>query len=216
MSNPFTSARLVYRAIEVPSAVNNNDQTDVKFAHQCHYADPIGRAQANRRLLRPEATKKGEEDLGRSGNCLLGLIVCLKADQDHLDFAAAKPVHVENATSKPVAIGTVHLRGIHPEEIHHRTTEIGICLLPEYRGRGYGSETINWVLDWAFRHAGMHRVEISCVSYNAGAYRLYQRLGFKPEGRRRACMWYDGDWHDRLDLGMLEDEWRALSAQGVR
>ena len=41
---------------------------------------------------------------------------------------------------------------------HHRSCQLGITISSEYQGEGYGTETINWALDWAFRVAGMHCV----------------------------------------------------------
>jgi RimJ/RimL family protein N-acetyltransferase len=60
---------------------------------------------------------------------------------------------------------------------------------------------------------GLHRVGISCFSYNPGAKRLYERLGFVYEGAKRESLWYDGGWHDKFTLSMLEDEWRERLQQ---
>ena len=91
---------------------------------------------------------------------------------------------------------------------HHRNTMIGINIAPDYQGQGYGSEAVLWALEWAFRHANMHRVEIGAVAYNEGAWKLYERLGFVHEGRKREAMWYDGEYHDLVLLGMLKKEWQ--------
>jgi RimJ/RimL family protein N-acetyltransferase len=82
--------------------------------------------------------------------------------------------------------------------------------LPEYQGKGYGSEAISWALDYAFRRAGLHRVKIAAFEYNAGAVRLYERLGFTPEGRERESCWHEGRFWDLVEFGMLEGEWRAM------
>ena len=36
---------------------------------------------------------------------------------------------------------------------------------------------------------------------------LYQRLGFKVEGRRREYLWFDGRFLDYIMMGTLKDEW---------
>lgn len=92
--------------------------------------------------------------------------------------------------------------------MHHRRTEIGINITKPYRGSGYGTEAINWALDWGFRHAGLHRIGIGAFEYNEGACKLYEKMGFKPEGRRRDFFWHDGKWWDLMLFSMLEDEWR--------
>ena len=59
---------------------------------------------------------------------------------------------------------------------------MGIQICREEQGKGYGSEAIKWVLEWGFLAAGLHRVTIGCFSFNEGARRLYERLGFVVEG----------------------------------
>lgn len=85
---------------------------------------------------------------------------------------------------------------------------MGIRIIPEGQGKGYGSEAIKWVLEWGFLVAGLHRVSIGCFAFNEGARRLYERLGFVVEGRTREVAWKNGGWHDCIEMGMLEGEWR--------
>lgn len=108
------------------------------------------------------------------------------------------------------AIGEIHLSRLAPNTAHHRHTEIGITILPAYQGRGYGREAIEWALDYAFRRAGLHRVRIRAYGWNVGALRLYEKIGFKVEGREREAFWNDGRWWDGVDMGMLEGEWWGM------
>ncbi|KAI1518304.1 hypothetical protein L13192_02749 [Pyrenophora tritici-repentis] len=113
------------------------------------------------------------------------------------------------------AIGILHLRGPAPHEQHHRTTDVCIDILPQYRGYGYGSEAIRWAMDYAFRRAGLHSMRMRAFGWNMGAIRLYEKLGFIMEGREREAVWFEGRWWDSVTLGMLEDEWRGLQMRGV-
>ena len=60
----------------------------------------------------------------------------------------------------------------------------------------------------------MHAVRLGVFSYNVGAIRLYERLGFVKEGCKRQALYFDRGWHDSLSYGMLESEWEAL--RGLR
>lgn len=68
-----------------------------------------------------------------------------------------------------------------------------------------------------FRIAGPHRIEIGCFEWNEGAGRLYERLGFRLEGRKRDFIWFDGRFYDTVEVLMLEHGWRAkyLGRTGV-
>lgn len=59
-----------------------------------------------------------------------------------------------------------------------------------------------------FQFAGFHRIAIATGSWNTGAARLYERLGFVSEGREREAFWKDGKWWDSLNWSMLLDEWK--------
>jgi RimJ/RimL family protein N-acetyltransferase len=100
--------------------------------------------------------------------------------------------------------------GISPTVIHHRNSEIGITILKEHQGKGYGREAINWMLDWGFKHAGLHTIGITTASFNPRAIHLYESMGFVLEGRRRGTIWQNRGWHDLIEFGMTEKEWEVL------
>ncbi|GAB7356673.1 hypothetical protein MBLNU459_g7386t1 [Dothideomycetes sp. NU459] len=187
MKNAFRSSRLIYRAV--------NWAVDEDYFIEKN-ADTEALANAYAGLLKPagkgtlESLKKYLEDT------LLAVIICLPPDPD-------------TAGSKPIAIGDMTLSSLPPQFQHHRRSMIGIGIAAEYQGQGYGSEAIEWALHYGFQIAGLHRISIGAFSWNTGAWKLYERLGFVPEGVTRECLWYNGAWHDMHDLGMLEHEWRA-------
>lgn len=54
----------------------------------------------------------------------------------------------------------------------------------------------------------MHRIGIGAFAWNQDALRLYEKLGFVHEARKRDFFWHDGRYQDLVEMGMLEDEWR--------
>jgi RimJ/RimL family protein N-acetyltransferase len=193
MDNAFRSANLVYVAVE------DNDEHKAYIFDKIS-SDPVSQAQAYGAST--PATKKTTADLVKylANDALLAVLICQPADPD-------KP------ESKPTPVGFVNLHSGRKGAPWNRNTIIGICLAREHQGKGYGSEAINWVTDWAFTFGGMHKVAISAGSFNPGAERLYKRLGFIEEGRIRHDIFFKGEWVDKIDMGMLEDEWRVLRAK---
>jgi ribosomal protein S18 acetylase RimI-like enzyme len=55
-----------------------------------------------------------------------------------------------------------------------------LCVRPNRRGQGIGSALIRWAEDRIFRDSPNAFICVS--SFNAGARRLYERLGFEPVG----------------------------------
>ncbi|KAF2682959.1 acyl-CoA N-acyltransferase [Lentithecium fluviatile CBS 122367] len=182
--DPFMSARLIYRAIRVP-------EDDALFA--AINDDRVGYMNSNAsnvKLPTPSDATKFREKCAEE---LLAAVICLPASEE---------------PSKPgTSIGQIHLKGFPPRFMHHRNTEIGLDILPQWQGKGYGSETINWALEYAFLKVGLHKVRIRAFGWNEGAMRLYERLGFKLEGREREALWHEGRFWDGIEYGMIDREW---------
>ena len=74
------------------------------------------------------------------------------------------------------------------------------------RGRGYGTEAGRAAVEWAFDAAGVHRIALDVYSFNPGAQRSYEKIGFRVEGRARHTLLWDGEWADSILMGMLETD----------
>jgi len=84
-----------------------------------------------------------------------------------------------------------------------------LVMRPAYRGRGYGTEAIQLVLGLAFDGIGLHRVGLDVLSINTRARALYENIGFRVEGRLRDAARDGARWCDVIEMGLLEDEFRA-------
>jgi RimJ/RimL family protein N-acetyltransferase len=81
--------------------------------------------------------------------------------------------------------------------------------------RGLGTEAIGLMLKVAFETLGLHRVGLSVFAFNARAIRVYEKAGFRIEGRLREAIRRDGRHWDEVQMGVLADEWRARRAAAV-
>lgn len=80
---------------------------------------------------------------------------------------------------------------------------------PNDQGKGYGSEAIEMILKYAFNELNLNRVSLVVYSYNAKAMRLYERLGFVEEGRKRQAVYHDGRYSDEIGMAILREEWQV-------
>ena len=97
------------------------------------------------------------------------------------------------------------LRMFHP----WRTTDLSIILGDKAAwGKGYGTEVIRLLLDYAFGYLNLHRVAIGVVGSNERALRFYEKLGFRREGVQRDGYFYNHRYQDFVMMSMLEDEFR--------
>jgi len=91
-----------------------------------------------------------------------------------------------------------------------RTTDLTLIIgEKDCWGKGYGTEAINLLLDYAFGYLNFHRVSVGVVGFNERALQFYQKVGFKKEGVQRDGYYYNHEYHDFVMMSILEDEFRA-------
>ncbi|PJF44099.1 MAG: N-acetyltransferase [Phototrophicales bacterium] len=92
----------------------------------------------------------------------------------------------------------------------NRKTMLGVTIGDKrYWGQGYGSDTVQIMLRYAFLELNLHRVHLGVFSYNTRAIRAYEKIGFVHEGARREALFRDGQYHDMLIMSILRHEWEA-------
>lgn len=115
----------------------------------------------------------------------------------------------ERETGNP--IGECGLLRIFPA---WRTTDLTIILGEKSsHGRGYGTEAIHLLMDYAFGMLAMHRISIGVVGVNQRALEFYEKVGFRREGVQRDGYFYDHQFSDFIMMSILEDEFRAMHRQ---
>ncbi|WP_234394483.1 GNAT family N-acetyltransferase [Thermococcus piezophilus] len=71
-------------------------------------------------------------------------------------------------------------------------------LAPEERSKGYGSETVRLLCEYAFRHRNLHKVWAKVHADNVPSIRVLEKNGFVLAGRLRDHVWNDGRYVDEL------------------
>ncbi|MFW5742011.1 MAG: GNAT family N-acetyltransferase [Spirochaetota bacterium] len=107
----------------------------------------------------------------------------------------------------PEVIGSVTLSAIVRGSF--QSCFLGYKMDARYTRRGYMSEALVAVLDYAFSAARMHRVEANVMPVNVASRGLLDTLGFREEGRARDYLRIQGRWEDHIHMVMLADEWYA-------
>ncbi|KAH6621718.1 acyl-CoA N-acyltransferase [Boeremia exigua] len=207
---PFDTVRLAFRAVRQPQDLPlylaiGNDQDGFMNSNFTNTSLPSN----------ADATKF----MKSIADSLLGATIWLKDNATSKEGVETPNNDAPSGDLKSewgTAIGEIHLSKLPVGAVHHRWTEIGIDILPAFQGRGYGREAIEWALDYAFRRAGLHRVRIRAFEWNVGAVRLYEKIGFKVEGREREALWHEGRWWDGIEFSILEGEWWSMQRERER
>ena len=106
--------------------------------------------------------------------------------------------------------------GLRVDEAEPYRAEIGFTLSREYQCRGFASEAVSALLDYAFDTLGLHRVVAIVDCRNAPSVALLERLDLRREGHFVENVWFKGGWADEYLYAVLKDEWlhkRALTSR---
>ncbi len=126
----------------------------------------------------------------------------LKNRKDTIHFS----IVISNKDDSEILIGNC---GIHNINWKNRVGETGIVIgEKQYQNKGYGIEAMELLLEYGFVTVNLNRIELHVYDYNSRAIKLYKKLGFTEEGRKRQFMWNKGSYHDAIMMGMLAEEWR--------
>ena len=88
----------------------------------------------------------------------------------------------------------------------NRLGEIGMMIGAPYRGRGYGTEALGLLCDFAFSEMNLHKLKVSVFAFNAAAIRCYEKNGFQREGLLRGEIFRRGAYQDVVELARLAPE----------
>jgi len=88
----------------------------------------------------------------------------------------------------------------------YKWMEIGYFFAPSERGKGYGSEAVQLMVDYLFKE--LARIHAIADVRNSASQRVLEKAGFQREGTMRKCLFNRGEWRDYYLYSILKEEWR--------
>lgn len=83
---------------------------------------------------------------------------------------------------------------------------IGYSLDKDCEGKGYMTEAVRLLVEYAFRELKLHRVYAEAKPSNLGSIRVLEKAGFEREGIARKNVQINGRWEDHMVLSILNPE----------
>ncbi|MEM6553643.1 MAG: GNAT family protein [Planctomycetota bacterium] len=109
---------------------------------------------------------------------------------------------------EPIALSGLH--GNKMVKLRHRTG-LGISIRAVWCDRGLGSRLMAELIGWAEAQPELTVVQLSVHSNNPRAIRVYEKLGFAEEGRRRRSICIRGTYVDEV----MMSRWVGGSPDGA-
>ncbi|PAD20059.1 GNAT family N-acetyltransferase [Terribacillus saccharophilus] len=86
---------------------------------------------------------------------------------------------------------------------------IGYSLDEAHNGKGYMTEAVQLVLDFAFEDGKFHRIEAGVMPRNLGSVAVLEKCGFQREGLERDLLRIDGKFEDHYKYSILTTDPRT-------
>jgi ribosomal-protein-alanine N-acetyltransferase len=102
--------------------------------------------------------------------------------------------------------------GLSKIDKYQGTATIGYWMNSKYHGKGYGSEALNAILNFAFNKLKLRRINAGVFVGNPSSGKLLEKFGAKQEGLKRkggVCE-ADGKIKDDLVYGLLREDFKPL------
>ena len=90
----------------------------------------------------------------------------------------------------------------------NRNAEVSIYIgEKEWQGKGAATDTLKALIKYGFETLNLHRIYAIIFEFNKDSIKLFEKCGFKFEGRPRGVHYVLGKYWDELIYGMLREEY---------
>jgi RimJ/RimL family protein N-acetyltransferase len=92
-----------------------------------------------------------------------------------------------------------------------KNAEVWYKFHSDFWNKGYATESLNKILDFAFGELKLHRIEAGCAVDNIGSIRTLEKVGMIKEGRKRKVLPLKYGWSDSFEYAILATDWKSTT-----
>ena len=127
--------------------------------------------------------------------------VSINGEKDFLNNAYKNEFVYAIVKNDDTLLGNI---GLHDLDYKNGTATLGIFIGDDNNlGKGYGSEAIKLLLDFAFGELRFHSIMLTVYDFNERAQKAYKKCGFKEFGRRHEALYRNGEYHDIVYMEII-------------
>lgn len=121
----------------------------------------------------------------------------------HLDIYETKQfrfVIEENSTKN--SIGMIDLFDFNPQ---HKRAGVGILIHPNYQNKGFASEALSILIDYAFSYLNLRQLYANITSDNMKSMTLFEKHQFKKVGIKKDWIFTKGKYKDEILYQLIKE-----------
>jgi len=116
-------------------------------------------------------------------------------ENSHQDIYEAKQYRFVISDFDNIPVGMIDLFDFNPL---HKRVGIGILLLPQHQNKGYGSEALEMIIDYAFTYLDVHQIFANITSENTKSIKLFEKYHFKKVGVKKDWIYSNPNFKDEI------------------
>jgi ribosomal-protein-alanine N-acetyltransferase len=90
-----------------------------------------------------------------------------------------------------------------------QSCHLGYRLDKEETNKGYMTEAVQSIIDYAFGDLKLHRIEANIMPRNCASLKVVEKLGFYNERTARKYLKINGTWEDHIHMVLLNEDERS-------
>lgn len=98
----------------------------------------------------------------------------------------------------------IGIMGFYRTQPEHFRTELGYMILPVYNGKGYVTEAVKTLLDFAFNELNFHSIEAVIDARHSASERVLIKNGFIKEAHFKENFFYNNEFTDTVIYSLLK------------
>ncbi len=127
----------------------------------------------------------------------------MSADQDIFSTKQLRLMIEEKNSEDRKTVGSIDLFDF---DAYNKRAGISILITKEYQKKGFASEALELVIDYAFKTLNLHQLYCNIGVDNKISLKLFNNFGFKMIGVKKDWTFYDDAWHDEFMLQLVKSD----------
>ena len=121
----------------------------------------------------------------------------------HLDIYETKQFRfiIEELSDKK-QVGMIDLFDFNPQ---HKRVGVGILIHPYYQNRGFASEALSILTDYAFSYLNLHQIYANITADNTKSLNLFEKHRFKKIGLKKDWILSKGKYKDEILFQLIKE-----------
>ncbi|WP_372766093.1 GNAT family N-acetyltransferase [Lutibacter sp.] len=124
-------------------------------------------------------------------------------ENSHQDIYEAKQYRFVICNTQNIPVGMIDLFDFNPQ---HQRVGVGILILPEYQGEGFGSEALEMIIDYAFTYLNVHQIFANITADNKSSITLFEKFNFKKIGIKKDWIFADTNYKDEILYQLIKSQ----------